>query len=78
MADLTVRDVDEELVRRLEVQAARHNRSVEEEHRAILEQALSAEDDFWRAADELRRLSGPQTTDSTDLIRRDRDERSRT
>lgn len=40
MARLIVRNLDEELVRRLERRAARHGRSAEEEHREILRRAL--------------------------------------
>jgi len=40
MADLVVRDLDTHLVETLKERAARHGRSVEAEHRAILEQAL--------------------------------------
>jgi plasmid stability protein len=40
MAQLIVRNLDEELVRRLKVRAARHGRSMEAEHREILQQAL--------------------------------------
>ncbi len=40
---LIVRNVDDELVRRLKMRAARHNRSAEAEHRDILRQALGGE-----------------------------------
>lgn len=40
---LIARRVDEELVRRLKMRAARNNRSAEAEHREILKQALSGE-----------------------------------
>lgn len=40
MAQLTVRNLDPELVRQLKIRAAVHNRSAEAEHRAILETAL--------------------------------------
>jgi plasmid stability protein len=43
MASMTIRDLDERLKRRLRVQAARNNRSMEEEARAILRAALSAD-----------------------------------
>jgi plasmid stability protein len=42
MAQLTVRKVDDELVRALKLQAARHGRSAEAEHREILRLALLA------------------------------------
>lgn len=40
MAQLIVRNLDDELVRRLKLRAAHHGRSVEAEHREILRQAL--------------------------------------
>jgi antitoxin FitA len=40
MAQLLVRNVDDELVETLKVRAAAHQRSAEEEHRQILAQAL--------------------------------------
>lgn len=40
MASLIVRNLDEALVRKLKQRAARHARSAEAEHRAILEAAL--------------------------------------
>lgn len=40
MARLMVRNIEEQIVRLLEVRAARHERSAEAEHREILRQAL--------------------------------------
>jgi antitoxin FitA len=40
LAQLIVRSLDQELVRRLKIRAARHGRSMEAEHREILQQAL--------------------------------------
>jgi len=40
MANLIVRNLDEEVAQALKRRAARHNRSAEAEHRAILEQVL--------------------------------------
>lgn len=76
--DVTVHDIDEDLVRRLERRAAAHNRSPEAELRLILEQALRPEaEDFWALADRLRaETRGRMTTDSTDLIRDERDRRA--
>jgi antitoxin FitA len=55
---LIVRNVDEELVRRLKVRAARHNRSAEAQHREILRQVLFGEPDeaFAELAARLRAL----------------------
>src|SRR5579864_4795649 len=74
-AQLTVRNLDRELVRRLKIRAAEHNRSAEAEHRAILEAALrSPEAGFWEQAATMRRATrGRKATDSTVLVRYDRE-----
>ena len=75
---LIVRNVDEELVRRLKVRAARHNRSAEAEHREILRQVLLGEPDeaFSELAAQLRALTrGRVHTPSEQLQREGRDER---
>lgn len=41
MAQLLVRGIDNDLVRRLKLRAARHGNSAEEEHRRILREALA-------------------------------------
>ena len=43
MASITIRDLDDRLKARLRVRAARNNRSMEEEVRAILKSALTSE-----------------------------------
>lgn len=43
MASITIRDLDDRVKARLRVRAAQHNRSMEEEARAILKTALSVE-----------------------------------
>jgi antitoxin FitA len=43
MAQLIVRNVDDDLVRRLKRRAAEHGRSAEEEHRQLLRAALRSE-----------------------------------
>jgi plasmid stability protein len=75
MAQLTVRNLDSGLVQRLKIRAARHNRSAEAEHRAILEGALRAVPaDFWERARKLRAAVKERgATDSTKLLRQDRD-----
>lgn len=78
MAQLLVRDVPEATVAALKKRAKEHGRSAEAEHRAILEAALKQKknDDFWEEARKLReRLKGRTFTDSTILIRQDRDSR---
>ena len=80
MGQLTVRKVDDEIIRRLKIRAAEHGRSAEAEHREILKQALLAApkmdpEEWWRRAEELRRRPGRMPDDSTDFIRKMRDER---
>jgi antitoxin FitA len=54
MATLTVRNLDDEIVRRLRIRAAEHGRSAEAEHREILRLALIADDpDQLKAAERL-------------------------
>ena len=75
---LIVRRVDEDLVRRLKLRAARNNRSAEAEHREILRQALSGEPDtsFKEVAAQLRALTrGREHTPAEVLLRESRDER---
>lgn len=43
MAQLIVRNLDEDLVRRLKRRAVAHGRSMEEEHRSLLRQVLQPE-----------------------------------
>ncbi len=43
MAQLIVRNLDEDLVRELKLLAVRHGQSAEEEHRQILRQALGSQ-----------------------------------
>jgi plasmid stability protein len=43
MATMTIRNIDDQLKTRLRVQAAQHNRSMEDEARDILRAALSVE-----------------------------------
>ncbi len=45
MAAISVRDLDEDVARRLKVRAARHGRSMEAEVRAILTDAVGARED---------------------------------
>jgi antitoxin FitA len=77
MAQLLVRDVPQDVVEALKRRAAEHGRSSEAEHRAILEEALRAgRAGFWERAAKLREETRGRTfSDSTALIRKDRDER---
>jgi plasmid stability protein len=75
---LIVRNVDDELVHRLKMRAARHNRSAEAEHREILRQALAGEPNEALAeiAARLRELTrGRKHTPAEQLQRESRDER---
>jgi plasmid stability protein len=75
---LHVRNVDDELIARLKIRAARHGRSAEAEHREILRQALEAdmEPSFDDLAAELRKLAASRgQTPSEALLREGRDER---
>lgn len=73
-----MRNVDDEIIRRLKIRAAQHGRSAEAEHRELLKQALlpgAAWEEWLR---EIRQLSdeiGPVSGDSADLIREMRDRR---
>jgi plasmid stability protein len=74
-AQLIVRRLDPEIVRRLRMRAVRHGRSAEAEHRAILEAVLRPDgSEFWERARALREETrGRGLADSAELIRRDRD-----
>jgi antitoxin FitA len=76
--NLSIRNVDDDLIARLKRRAARHGQSAEAEIRQILRQALEAEPeaDFDRLAAELRQLTlGRQHTPAEVLLREGRDER---
>jgi plasmid stability protein len=75
MGQLLVRNVDDDLIRRLKERAAAHGRSAEAEHRIILEKALCCGGESFaeRAARWRRLTAGRETTDSAELIRADRD-----
>lgn len=77
MAQLLVRGVSPDVVEALKRRAAEHGRSTEAEHRLILEQSLCpGRRGFRERAAKLREeLRGRVVTNSTDLIRRARDER---
>lgn len=57
MAQLLVRNLDDELVRHLKKRAGEHGVSVEEEHRRILREALQADvgesKSFWQVLGEM-------------------------
>lgn len=73
MAQLTVRNLNDQVVRALKYRAAAHGRSAEAEHREILRAVLLGHEKsfFERAAALRRRLRS--RIDSSELIRADRD-----
>lgn len=76
MAQVLVRDLDDTTVTRLKERAARRGRSLQKEAKAILEDAVesfSIDEARENAAEWRRRFAGTSTSDSTDLIREDRD-----
>jgi plasmid stability protein len=77
MAQLLIREISADLIEALAARAAANGRSVEAEHRAILEEALTGEGREFRArAARLRvAMAGTVYGDSVDLIRADRDAR---
>jgi antitoxin FitA len=77
MGVLTVRNVDDDLIRALRIRAAKNGRSAEAEHRAILREVLAPKTDH--VVELLRRrresLAGRDFSDIDEIIRRQRDER---
>lgn len=79
MGNMSIRNLDEDVMRRLKDRASRHGRSMEEEARTILSEAVKPSREEWIARlDALRNgLQEKHGTfpDSTALIREDRDSR---
>ncbi|MBV8616065.1 MAG: hypothetical protein JOY66_20155 [Acetobacteraceae bacterium] len=74
MGQLLGRGLDDRIIGSLKRRAERNGRSVEAEHRVILESALAPEtESFAERAARLRAEIPPSTLNSTDLIREDRD-----
>lgn len=78
MGQLLVRQLDDEIIRRIRQRAAAHGRSTEAEHRAILEAAMR---DVPGAAPievsrRLRHELAPSGPDGADIIRTARDARA--
>lgn len=79
MGQITVRKLDDELIRRLKARAAANNRSAEAEVRSIIEAAVGKPaagnaEAAWEEMERLRKeLEGRWTGDSTELIREGRD-----
>ena len=77
MADILIRDIDDELMARLKAAAKRHGRSLQAEiHDALERAAASSLSETHRiSARWLKRLAGSSKSDSTRLIREDRNVR---
>jgi len=78
VGQLLVRDLDDEVIRRLKQRAAAHGRSTEAEHRAILEAAIRGGGETSRieASRRFRQEIAPSGPDGADIIRQARDERA--
>ena len=79
MATLTVRNLDEDLVKRLRIRAAEHGHSAEAEHREILRATLAnserhamREQAASRLAEFRRRTEGRGSPSSADLLEESR------
>ncbi len=75
--NLSIRNVDDELIARLKRRAARHGQSAEAEMRDILRQVLEgeADADFEQLAADLRRLTAARTQTPAEILQREgRDE----
>ena len=75
MAQVIVRNIDDNTIARLKARAARSGRSLEQELRLIITSAarLNREEFRQHAAEMRERLRGRRHTDSVILIREDRD-----
>ncbi|TCZ61075.1 FitA-like ribbon-helix-helix domain-containing protein [Roseicella aquatilis] len=83
MATLTVRNLDDDLVRALRIRAAEHGRSAEAEHREILRQALTngrqpspRASAAQRLAEFRRRTAERGSAPALDLLRESREGRT--
>jgi antitoxin FitA len=78
MAQLILNDLDPNIIEKLKVRAANHQRTLEEELKAILQEAINAEqiakmNAFREQAAQMRQaLSGRVHSDSAELVREDR------
>ncbi len=75
MAEILIRGLDDEIVQRLKKRAARNNRSLQAELREVIERgaAFDVIESRALAARIREKLSGRVHSDSTELIREDRD-----
>ncbi|WP_202397303.1 FitA-like ribbon-helix-helix domain-containing protein [Teichococcus coralli] len=79
MATLTVRNLDDDVVRALRIRAAEHGRSAEAEHREILRQVLTASLEpsprkaaAERLAEFRRRMAGRGSATAAELLKESR------
>jgi len=76
MAQVIIRNLDDEVVATLKRLAEAENTSLEQKLRSILsETAHKATDDFWKLAEQMREMTRGAPLDSTEIIRQARDER---
>ena len=76
MPDVLVRNLTPDAIEELRGAAKRSGRSLQAELKRILEEEAESRRkrrEFIEMAEDLSRRIGPQTTDSTELIREDRD-----
>ena len=74
MPSILIRDLDKETIKQLKKRAAANGRSLQAEAKEIIERSARQKtfEQLRRELEMLRKSSGPQTTDSVDLIREDR------
>jgi plasmid stability protein len=76
MADILVRNLDEDTARRLKEKAKAKGASVSDTVREMIKEGLRpTKAEAWAAADAFRKRIGKVSGDSTDIIRKDRDSR---
>lgn len=76
MAQVLVRELSDQVVKRLKKRAKEHGRSLQAEVKTILEEAVPDYEQAWKRIAMLRdtlKRSGKTFSDSADLIREDRD-----
>jgi plasmid stability protein len=77
MSNILVRGVSEDAIANLKERAKRHHRSLQAEVREILEReggkSRLTKEEFLKIMEGIRERAGPQSSDSVDLIREDRD-----
>jgi plasmid stability protein len=77
MSTLTIRNVEEDVMKNLKQQAKRNNRSVEAEVRELLKRNVGRKspEELLALADKIKAMTpkGIKQTDSAELLREDRD-----